>query len=182
MFAEQWSIVIVNTISLIVWVINIVDFCAKTKKSSLIISSIGKILRIIMYICAGLWYPCVSECASLFVFLYNAFFKSYNLAFTFIITIILIIFNVIKIKSINNINFDNMIPILAFLITFSGITFFKSMHFIRIFKGIVALMYFYYNISHNIIFSAAQNLFVVLLMIADILINKFDKKSKITKN
>ena len=182
MFAEQWSLLIVNIISLIVWIISIVGFCVKTKKSSLIISSLEKILYMIMYICAGLWSPFIINCASLFVFLYNAFFKFYNLTFTFIITIIFIIFNVIKIKSINNINFDNMIPILTFLITFSSVNFCKSMRSMRIFKGIIASIWLYYNMKYGIIFSAAHGLFVVLLMVADILINKFDKEPTDVEN
>ena len=141
MFAEQWSVVIVNTTSLIIWIISI------------------------------------AECIKLFIFLYKSIFKIYNFIFVLIISFVLIIFSNIK---INNISFDDIIPILAFLINI-GSSFCKSIHFVRIFKGIVALMYFYYNMSYNIIFSAAQNLFVILLMIADILINKFDEKTKILK-
>ena len=135
-----------------------------------------------MYICAGLWYLCVSECASLFVFLYNALFKFYNLTSTLIISLILILFNIMKIGSINNINIDNAIPIISFLFSIIGVSFCKSVHSIRITKGMAALLYVYYNIKHTIIFSAAQSLFVVLLMIADILINKFDKEPTDVEN
>ena len=135
-----------------------------------------------MYICAGLWSPFISNCASFFVFLYNALFKSYNLIFTLIISIILIIFNIIKAKNVNNINFDNMIPILTFLITFSSVNFCESMRSMRIFKEIVASIWLYYNMKYGIIFSAAKGLFVVLLMVADILINKFDKEPTDVEN
>ena len=175
-FSELWSLIIVNIISFVAWIIDIIAFCTTTKRNSFIISCIVQFLRILIYIYSGLHYSCMVNIASLFIFLYNAFLKFYNFMFSLIVSIILIIWYIIEIGNIYNINLDNMIPIIGFLLSTTGITFCESMHVLRIFKGIIALIYLYYNISHNIIFSAAQNLFVVLLMVADILINKFDKK------
>ena len=182
MFSEQWSLIIVNTLSLVVWAIEIIAFCSTTKKNNLILRGTTELLDVIVYGLSGLWYPCVVNIAKCFIFLYNAIFKFYNLTFTLIISFILILLNIMKIGNINNINIDNAIPIVSFLFSIIGVSFCKSIHVIRITKGMASLLYVYYNIKHTIIFSAAQNLFVVLLMVADILINKFDKKSKITKN
>ena len=182
MFSEQWSLIIVNTLSLVAWAIDIIAFCSTTKKNNLILRGTTNLINVIVYGLRGLWYPCVANIAKCLIFLYNALFKFYNLTFTFIISLILILFNIMKIRSINNINIDNAIPIISFLFSIIGVSFCKSVHSIRITKGMAALLYVYYNIKHTIIFSAAQGMFVVLLMIADILINKLDKKSKTAEN
>ena len=182
MFAEQYSLLIVNAISLLAWTIDIVAFCSTTKKNNLIFRGVIKLLKIIIYGLTALWYPCMTEWAICFIFLYNAFSKFYSLIFTLIISIALVIWNVSKIGNIDNINVDNIIPITSFSISIIGVVFCKSVHSIRITKGLAALLYLYYDTKHVLIFAASQDLFIVLLMVADVLIGKFDKESKSLSN